>query len=219
LERITLRVPRGCRVALVGANGTGKSTLLKTLAGLLPPLSGRLQIAGAGTARGNPSIAFLAQRPSLEWHFPVTVARAVLAGRYLRLGWLRRPGADDREKALSAMRRLGLEALAECPLHALSGGQQQRVLIARALCQEAAVLLLDEPFAGLDSASRDILESFLSGDARHELTVVMSTHDLAEVEKRFDLILEIRDRRLVTLHSCTCGERSRETEEPPRRFA
>ncbi|MDR2845280.1 MAG: ATP-binding cassette domain-containing protein [Puniceicoccales bacterium] len=200
LENITLAVPRGARVALVGANGTGKSTLLKTFSGLLPPLAGHLRVDAAAAACGNPRVAFLAQRHLIEWHFPVTVARAVLAGRYVHLGWLRSPRAADRAKATEAMRRLGLESLASRPLHALSGGQQQRVLIARALCQEATILLLDEPFTGLDADSRSILDDFLDDPANRTLTVVMATHELESIGKRFDQILQIRDGRIHSVN-------------------
>ncbi|MDR3229152.1 MAG: ATP-binding cassette domain-containing protein, partial [Puniceicoccales bacterium] len=191
LQGISLCVPQGCRAALAGANGSGKSTLLRTLAGLLPPCAGKVFVEGKPASCGNPRVAFLAQRHLVEWHFPVTVSRAVLAGRYPRLGWLRRPNRDDREKAAAALRRLRLEALADRPLHALSGGQQQRVLIARALCQEAAVLLLDEPFAGLDAESREIVSDFLADDPARAMTVVMATHDLDDTGCRFDMVLKI----------------------------
>ncbi|MDR2430139.1 MAG: ATP-binding cassette domain-containing protein [Puniceicoccales bacterium] len=205
LEHITLRVPHGCRAALVGANGTGKSTLLKTLAGLLPPVEGEVRIEGAVAACGNPRVAYLAQRHLIEWHFPVMVRQAVLAGRYPHLGVFRRPCRADRGKADAALCRLGLGELASRPLHALSGGQQQRVLIARALCQEAKILLLDEPFTGLDTENRRILDDFLGNDPGRSLTVVMATHEHSDVEKRFDLVLQIKDGRIETLHSCTCA--------------
>jgi ABC-type Mn2+/Zn2+ transport system ATPase subunit len=199
VEGVAMRVPRGARAVLAGANGAGKSTLLKTLAGLLPPLAGRALLDGKPAARGNPDVAFLAQRSLVEWNFPVTVRQAVLAGRNARLGWLRRPSAGDREKAALAMRLLGLEPLASRPLHALSGGQRQRVLLARALCQEARILLLDEPFAGLDAASRDILGAFLADAPKHALTVLMATHDAEGEGPGFDLFFKIRDGRLETL--------------------
>lgn len=205
LEHVTLRVPHGCRAALVGANGTGKSTLLKTLAGLLPPVGGEVRIEGAVAACGNPRVAYLAQRHLIEWHFPVMVRQAVLAGRYPHLGAFRHPCRADRAKADEALCRLGLGDLAARPLHALSGGQQQRVLIARALCQEAGILLLDEPFTGLDAANRRILDDFLGNDPGRLLTVVMATHEHSDAEKRFDLVLQIKDGRLETLHSCTCA--------------
>ncbi|MDR2513033.1 MAG: ATP-binding cassette domain-containing protein [Puniceicoccales bacterium] len=207
LENINLHVPHGCRAALVGANGTGKSSLLKTLSGVLPVRSGKVLVEGEPVVCGNPRLAYLAQRHLIEWHFPVTVRQAVLAGRYAHLGWLRRPRKADHAKADEAMERLGLAELASRPIHALSGGQQQRMLIARAMCQEAVILLLDEPFTGLDAKSQEILENFLDDDPGRSLTVIIATHDLADVEKRFDLVLKIQDGRLQMLHACTCEQR------------
>ncbi len=204
LHSVNLSISSGCHTALVGANGTGKTTLLRTFAGIISPAAGQVLIDGTPAACGNPRIAYLAQRHLIEWSFPVTVRQAVLAGRYPHLGWLRRPGKSDRAKADNALDQLGLTPLADRPLDALSGGQQQRVLIARALCQEATILLLDEPFTGLDQASREILDDFFSRDDARHLTLIMATHDRADAEQRFDLILEIRDRQLRTIHSCTC---------------
>ncbi|MDR2981560.1 MAG: ABC transporter ATP-binding protein [Puniceicoccales bacterium] len=204
LTNINLQVPHGCRAALVGANGTGKSTILKTIAGLLPLRAGQILVDGVEARCGNPRLAYLAQRHLIEWHFPITVRQAVLAGRYSHLGWFGRPHKVDREKATQAMHQLGLDDLANRPLDALSGGQQQRVLIARALCQEATLLLLDEPFNGLDTTSRQILDSFFADEASRNLTILMATHEIAEAEKRFDLILRIQDERLAIIHACTC---------------
>lgn len=204
LDNLDIVITPGCHAALVGANGTGKSTLLRTLAGLIPPLNGKILINGAPATCGTPRVAYLAQRHLIEWSFPVTVRQAVLAGRYPHLGWLHRPGKNDTAKAGQAMRQLGLEPLANRPLDALSGGQQQRVLIARALCQEATLLLLDEPFTGLDDASREILDTFFANDTASGLTLLMATHERADAEKRFDLILEIRNRGIEVLHPCSC---------------
>lgn len=209
LHSVNLTVSSGCHVALVGANGTGKTTLLRTLAGVISPAAGQVLLNGTPAACGNPHVAYLAQRHLIEWNFPVTVRQAVLAGRYPHLGWLRRPGKTDRAKADHALAQLGLTPLADRPLDALSGGQQQRVLLARALCQEAAILLLDEPLTGLDQASRAILDDFFARDSARHLTLIMATHDRADAEKRFDLILEIRDQQLHTVHSCTCRHPSR----------
>ena len=147
LTDVRFAVPQGCRAALLGPNGAGKSTLLRTLAGLLPPVSGAARVLGAPARTGRPEIAYLAQRAAIEWHFPVTVEKLVLAGRFPSRGWFLRTGDTDREKAFAALERLKLADLAGRPIHALSGGQQQRALLARALCQEARVLLLDEPYS------------------------------------------------------------------------
>jgi ABC-type Mn2+/Zn2+ transport system ATPase subunit len=191
LTEVDFRLPAGSRAALLGSNGSGKTTLLKTLAGLLPPLAGTARIGGIPAAPGNHRVAYLAQRPQVEWHFPVTVEGAVLAGRYVHLGWCRRPGAADREKVAHTLEQMRLGPFAGRPLHTLSGGQQQRVFLARALCQEAEVLLLDEPFTGLDSESCEIFETFLAGTTT--LTVLMATHDKVNAISRFDAVLEIHD--------------------------
>ncbi len=204
LSGLAFSVPQGCRAALIGANGSGKSTLLKTLAGLMPAASGEALVLGGPARPGRPELAYLAQRAAIEWHFPVSVEKLVLAGRFPDCGWFRRPSSADRDMAREALARLRLEDLAERPVHALSGGQQQRVLLARALCQDARVLLLDEPYTGLDAASRDIMESILFGDGSDALTVLMATHEPQEATARFDLILAARDGRLETLHACTC---------------
>lgn len=205
LSGVCFSVPVGCRAALIGANGSGKSTLLKTLAGLLPPVTGAARVLGTPSRPGRPEIAYLAQRAAIEWHFPVTVGRLVLGGRHTACGWFLRPSRSDREKAAAAMARLRLEDLADRPIHALSGGQQQRALLARALCQDAAVLLLDEPYTGLDAASREIMEAILFGPGSERLTVLMATHEPEHASARFDLVLTAREGRIETLHACTCG--------------
>lgn len=204
LANLAFSIPRGCRAALVGANGSGKSTLLKTLAGLLRPVAGSARVLGTPARTGRPEIAYLAQRAAIEWHFPVTVGRLVLGGRFPSKGWLARPGADDRARAASALERLRLADLADRPVHALSGGQQQRALLARALCQDAQILLLDEPYTGLDITSRDIMETILFGPGSEALTVLMATHDPDHASDKFDLVLTARDGRIDTLHACTC---------------
>ncbi|MDR1818092.1 MAG: ATP-binding cassette domain-containing protein [Puniceicoccales bacterium] len=193
LDGVALRIPRKCRAALVGANGAGKTTLLRALAGLLPPVAGEILIEGSPATLGNPRLAYLAQRQTLDWNFPVTVRKAVLAGRYPRLGWLRRPTQEDRDKTDAALARMGLSDLALRPLHALSGGQQQRALVARALCQEPSVLLLDEPFSGLDAASGEILDGFIANAPASGLTVLIATHAHEDFLDTFDIVLRIHD--------------------------
>lgn len=209
LAGLNFSVPQGCRAALLGPNGCGKSTLLKTLAGLLHPVTGAARVLGSPARTGRPEIAYLAQRAAIEWHFPVTVGQLVLAGRYPSRGWFARPRQEDRDKALAALERLRLADLTDRPLHALSGGQQQRALLARALCQEARVLLLDEPYTGLDAASREIMESILFGSGSEALTVLMATHEPGHATDRFDLVLAARDGGLETLHACTCPTHGR----------
>lgn len=195
----SFEIPCGCRTALIGPNGSGKSTLLRVLAGLLAPRSGRITVLGEAPRLGRSRVAYLAQRPALAEQFPIRLRRLVEMGTYAHHGWFSEchhaDAAVDR-----ALTRLGLAELADRPVHTLSGGQLQRGLLARATVQGAELLLLDEPFAALDQASRDIIEGFLFEESR-AFTVVMATHDPAD-SQRFDRILELRDGRLRTTHAC-----------------
>jgi manganese/zinc/iron transport system ATP- binding protein len=192
-------IPCGCRTALIGPNGSGKSTLLRVLAGLVPPQVGEVLVAGAPPGPGRSRIAYLAQRPQLTEGFPLVLRRLVQMGTYAHHGWFEecRHGEAAVDQALA---QLGLTELADRPVHALSGGQLQRALIARAVVQGAEVLLLDEPYAALDTASREIIERFLF-DQGHPFTVLMATHDPADLV-RFDRILELRAGAVLTKHAC-----------------
>ena len=192
-------IPCGCRTALIGPNGSGKSTLLRVLAGLVPPQVGEVLVVGAPPGPGRSRIAYLAQRPQLTEGFPLVLRRLVQMGTYAHHGWFEecRHGEAAVDQALA---QLGLTELADRPVHALSGGQLQRALIARAVVQGAEVLLLDEPYAALDTASREIIERFLF-DQGHPFTVLMATHDSADLV-RFDRILELRAGAVLTKHAC-----------------
>ena len=148
-------MPHGAQVAVVGPNGAGKSTLFKALVGLLPLRSGRMTLRDRAPGEHGDPIAYVPQREEIDWSFPVTVHDVVMMGRYGRLGWLRRPGAADREVVARCLDELGIADLAKRAIGELSGGQQQRVFLARALAQEPHVLLLDEPFTGVDVGARE----------------------------------------------------------------
>jgi manganese/zinc/iron transport system ATP- binding protein len=196
----TFEIPCGCRTALIGPNGSGKSTLLRVLAGLTLPRSGQVLVAGEPPRLGRRRVAYLAQRPHLAENFPLRLRRLVQMGTYAHHGWFEECHHGDQDVD-AALARLGLTELADRPVHTLSGGQLQRGLIARAVVQGAEVLLLDEPYAALDQASREIIDRFLfeQGEA---FTVVMATHDPADLG-RFDRILELRDGAVVTRHACS----------------
>jgi ABC-type Mn2+/Zn2+ transport system ATPase subunit len=196
----TFEIPCGCRTALIGPNGSGKSTLLRVLAGLTPICSGEALVAGESPRLGRSRIAYLAQRPHLAELFPLKLRRLVQMGTYAHHGWFEECQHGDEAIDL-ALTRLGLTGLAERPIHTLSGGQLQRALIARAVVQGAELLLLDEPYAALDQASREIVDRFLF-EQGHAFTVVMATHDPADLG-RFDRILEMRDGTIITRHACT----------------
>lgn len=195
LEGISLTLRAGRRVAVVGANGAGKSTLLKLLAGLLVPGVGRIERCGFGVERGG-GAAYLPQREEVDWTFPVTVRGVVEMGRHPHVGIWRRFSAGDHAAVDGALNATRMRALAGCRIDALSGGQQQRAFLARALAQETSVLLLDEPFSGLDRPMSEELSDVmrdLSGGGR---LVVASHHDLESVPGRFDEVV-LLNRRLV----------------------
>jgi len=201
IREANLEVPLGCRTALVGPNGAGKSTLLRALAGLLPIAGGRLSVNGREPAPGRTDIALLGQRPALTAGFPCTVHRLALMGRIAHRRWLPGYTAEDHRRADEALAAVGLGGLGGRLLHELSGGQLQRALIARALCQGATLLLLDEPYAGLDAASRGNLDALVFGPALAGTTVILSTHDQAD-SATFDRVVTVDEGRLTLRVAC-----------------
>jgi manganese/iron transport system ATP-binding protein/manganese/zinc/iron transport system ATP- binding protein len=189
LHHISFEVCCGQCVALLGPNGAGKTTLLKTLAGLVERESGTIHFHGREVRGATPDIAYLPQRGQIDWDFPTTVRGLVEMGRYLRLGWWRTYGEKDRLAVDSAIAAMGIESLQERQISALSGGQQQRAFLARALAQEAHVLLLDEPFTGLDKPNQDNLKLTLRQLRGQGKLLIVSHHDLASVREIFDRVV------------------------------
>ena len=179
LAGVTLNVRAGEAVALIGPNGAGKSTLIKAVLGLLTPERGTITVLGERPERARRRVGYVPQADTLDAEFPVSVLDVALMGRYRTIGWLRRPGAADRDRAMDALREVGLADRARDRFGTLSGGQRQRVLLARAVAQEARLLLLDEPFNGLDATTTDVLVDVLARLRAAGVAVVMSTHDLA----------------------------------------
>lgn len=188
LDGISFHLHAGERVAVVGPNGAGKSTLFKVIAGVLQPASGKVRIAGFGPG-GHICIAYLPQRSAVDWSFPVTVEDVVMMGRTGRLGLLRRPGREDREIVRKCLEDVGMLSLAGRQISELSGGQQQRMFIARALAQEAELILMDEPLNGLDVQSQEVIFGLLDELRQRQVTVMVATHDLEQASERFDSIL------------------------------
>jgi ABC-type Mn2+/Zn2+ transport system ATPase subunit len=180
IEDVTFAVERGQRLALLGPNGGGKSTLLRALQGTLRPLRGALEV----TAR----CATVPQTERSRLDFPVSARDVALMGALSRLPWWRRPSHGDRDQAISALERVGIADHAHRTFGELSGGQRQRVLIARCLVQDAELLLLDEPFDGLDTTAARGLESLLEDLAAEGRGMVIATHDLAQA-RRWDRVL------------------------------
>lgn len=195
LENVSLKVDTGERLAVIGPNGAGKSTLFKVIAGVLPATSGEVKVAGYGPG-GHICIAYLPQRSHVDWNFPVNAKDVVMMGRIGRLGLFRWPKRSDWEYVYRCLEVVNMADLAHRQINELSGGQQQRMFIARALAQEAELMLMDEPFTGLDVGSQEDILSILSGLKERAVTVLASTHDLNLAGEHFDRVL-LLNRRLL----------------------
>ena len=178
VEDVNGTVPAGQSVALIGPNGAGKSTLIRAVLGLVPVVRGSVAVLGRPPQASRRLVAYVPQADTLDAEFPVSAYQAVLMGRYPRVGWVRRPGAADRQAAWRALEEVGLAELASARFGVLSGGQRQRVLLARAIAQEPRLLLLDEPFNGVDALSQELLLAALRRLRAAGAAVVMATHDL-----------------------------------------
>ena len=194
LRDAAFAIPQGTITALVGVNGAGKSTLFKAILGFVPAAAGTIRVLGrpARTAlRGN-LIAYVPQSEEVDWSFPVLVEDVVMMGRYGRMGWLRRPRAADREAVGAALDRVGMGDFRRRQIGELSGGQRKRVFLARALAQDARVILLDEPFTGVDVATEERITALLR-DLRDEGRVMLvSTHNLGSVPEFCDRVVLVR---------------------------
>ncbi len=194
LEDVTFQVPQGAHVAVVGPNGAGKSTLFKTLVGLLPVQKGKILIHGLPLGHHQECVAYVPQREEVDWRFPVTVEDVVMMGRFGRLGWLKRPAASDRDAVQHSLAQMGITTLANKSISDLSGGQQQRVFLARALAQEPHILLMDEPFTGVDVNTQETTLQLLENLKQQQVTILISTHDLSLASTRFNQILLLNHR-------------------------
>jgi ABC-type Mn2+/Zn2+ transport system ATPase subunit len=202
LQEVSFQVPHGAQVAVVGANGAGKSTLFKALVGLLPMRNGRILIHGMPLGSHHDCVAYVPQREDVEWRFPVSVEDVVMMGRFRRLGWLKRPSQVDRTVVTNSLEQMGIASLAKRSIGNLSGGQQQRAFLARALAQEPHILLMDEPFTGVDIATQEATLELLTRLKTQQVTIMISTHDLSLAARHFDLVLLLH-RRVVAFGTPT----------------
>jgi manganese/iron transport system ATP-binding protein len=186
LDGVSFTIEPGCLAGLVGPNGSGKSTLIKSILGLVEPWGGDVRIFGETGKRGRAHLGYAPQTELVDWHFPVTALDVVTMGRYGRLGLFRRPGQRDREAAMAALERVRMADRAGRQIQELSGGEQRRVLIARALAQDADLLLLDEPIAGLDATAQHDLLRLVEELRDQGKTLMVATHDLSCVAAQFD---------------------------------
>lgn len=171
-------IPRGLVVGVIGPNGGGKSTLLKAILGLAPIVAGTVTLFGRPASQMRSHIAYVPQREAVDWDFPVTVRDVVLMGRYPRARWRRLPTREDIGVAMDMLERVRMADFRDRQIGQLSGGQQQRVFIARALAQEADVLLLDEPMTGIDAATQEIVLDVIEQQQRDRKIILIATHDL-----------------------------------------
>jgi manganese/iron transport system ATP-binding protein len=193
LEDISFHLHQGERIAVVGPNGAGKSTLFKVIAGVLQPNSGEVNIFGS-RPRGHNCIAYIPQRSQVDWNFPVSVADVVMMGRSAKLGLLNWPHKKDWEHVRHALDVVELSDLAGRQIGQLSGGQQQRMFIARALAQEAELMLMDEPLSGLDTPAQEGLLDLLDTLRNQNVTVMVATHDLDQAARHFERIMLLNHR-------------------------
>ncbi|MEM1084621.1 MAG: metal ABC transporter ATP-binding protein [Verrucomicrobiota bacterium] len=197
LENIRFATSCGNRVALIGANGAGKSTLIKAIAGLVPRDSGNILWRQTAVKKWSREFAYLPQREEVDWSFPVTVRGLVEMGRYPQTGMFSRFRKDDHYAVDAAIDTLGLSDLENRQIRELSGGQQQRTFLARAIAQEAHVLLLDEPFNGLDRSATAQLATVLKRLATEGRLIIASHHDLNTAPEIFDEALLLATRQVA----------------------
>jgi len=197
---ISIKIPSGLIVVVLGPNGAGKSTLFKTALGLVSPFSGTIEVLGGSFKSFRNKIAYVPQRESIDWDFPITAEEVVLMGRYGRLGLFGRIRKADREAALHALELVGMLPYRSRQISQLSGGQQQRLFIARALVQEADLFLLDEPFAGVDATTEKTIMELFKTLKRQGKTILIIHHDWSTVEQYFDWLVLLNIRLVASGH-------------------
>ncbi len=186
---IDLAVPKGKLIGIVGPNGAGKSTLIKAIMGLLPLSSGWVKIFGESYKKNLKRVAYVPQRESVDWDFPVNVMDVVLMGRYGHLGLIKRPTKKDRDIARDCLEKFRMLPYANRQISNLSGGQQQRVFLARALAQESDIYFMDEPFAGVDAATESAIVTLMRELKDKGKTLLVVHHDLPTAKEYFDMLL------------------------------
>src|SRR5690606_15743129 len=195
---IDVVVPPGVLMAIVGPNGAGKTTFIKALLGLIQPAAGETLFFGERYEKRRRHVAYVPQRGSVDWDFPTSALDVVMMGLYGRLGWIRRPGRRERALAMDALKKVGMEDLADRQLRQLSGGQQQRVFLARALVQDADIYLMDEPFQGVDATTERAIITLLRELGDRGKTLLVVHHDLQTVPEYFDHVLLLNVRRIAS---------------------
>lgn len=188
VTNISFDVPKGVVLGIIGPNGAGKSTLIKGMLGLAPHVTGSVTMLGQPLRKVRPRVAYMPQSLSLDLTFPVTVLDVVLMGTYPLLGWIRRPHSKQKAQANAALKTVGLERYSKHQIGELSGGQRQRVFLARALAQNPELLIMDEPFQGVDAASEKSILQVFHSLRETGASIIMVHHDLATVPEYCDMV-------------------------------
>lgn len=197
LSNIYLDIEAGYTYGVIGPNGAGKSTLFKAILGLMEPNAGEVLIEGQPVQKKRKGMAYVPQHSEVDWSFPATVMDVVLMGRYPHKKILGKLTDEDHSLANEALQEVGIEHLKERQIGELSGGQQQRVFLARALCQQADILLLDEPFVGVDITTEEKIIQILHRLAKEGKTVLVIHHDLATVVSYFEKVILVNQRLIA----------------------
>lgn len=198
LQNVNFFVENGKSLAIVGPNGAGKSTLFKAIVGLLPLETGEILIHEKPLNSHKDCVAYVPQKEEVDWKFPVTVRDVVLMGRYNQNGWFKRPSKRDHDIVERSLEELNISAIADHSIDELSGGQQQRVFLARAIAQQPHILLMDEPFTGIDTPTQEVTFQLIEKLQKRNVTVLVSTHDLNLAATRFDNVL-LMNRKVISI--------------------
>lgn len=195
ISDVNIWIKSGVMCGIVGMNGAGKSTFFKALMSVVK-YQGQIKIAGedAKTARKKQLVSYSPQTEQIDWTMPVSVMDVVMMGRYGKMNFFKKPSVEDRRRVLEALEKVGLKKYASRQISELSGGQKKRIFVARALAQEAEILLLDEPFAGVDFSTQSILVKLLKKLTNEGKTVLIALHDLDQVKKYCDEVVMINQK-------------------------
>lgn len=196
LQSISVSVPIGSMLGIAGPNGGGKTSFLKAVLDVIPRKAGEVSLFGLPLNAQREKVAYIPQRLSVDWEFPVTVFDVVMMGRYVHMGWFSKIKSEDEDKVYEALEQVDLLHAAQTHISALSGGQQQRVFVARALAQNAELLLLDEPFVGIDMKTEKLIVSILQRLANQGRTVVVVHHDLQTLSDYFNLVFLLNVKKI-----------------------
>jgi len=191
---VSINIDKDQLVGVIGPNGAGKSTFIKAILGFVKPDVGSVKINGRSAQKAKGEVAYVPQRGAVDWDFPITVGEVALMGRYQQIPWYTSPTSADRAAALEALEMVRMEDFSQRQIGELSGGQQQRVFMARALAQGSDILLLDEPFAGVDAATERAILDVLERAKQAGKTLVVVHHDLSTAAEYFDNLILIKQR-------------------------